>query len=149
MNGENQPMSESLRQEEGLAPRSEKHEFLATLLKEARSDLIDFMFKQAAVITLILGWILSSKEAHEFIRANPFIRRIAIPSICLYFTLLAFWIWSYRQRSDSAYQHLLNLRYMPKEFYSSSHVTRPMALTLISAHFLLCAVLAVALLQIR
>lgn len=148
MNGGNQPIPDRLRQEEGIAPRGEMHQFLATVLKEARSDLIDFMFKQAAVITLILGWILSSKEAHEFIQAHPVIRCIAIPSIFLYFTLLAFWIWSYRQRSDSAYQHLLNLRYMPKEFYSSSHVTRFMALTLISAHFILCAVLAAALLQI-
>jgi hypothetical protein len=148
MNGENQPMSESLPREEGFAPRSERHEFLAGLLKDARTDLIDFMFKQAAVITLILGWILSSKEAHVFIELHPIIRWIAIPSICLYFALLTFWIWSYRNRSDSAYKHLLNLHYMPKEVYLSSHVTRFMALTMIAAHLILCVFLAASILQI-
>jgi hypothetical protein len=71
----------------GAAPPSERHEFLADLLKSTSSALVDLMFKQAAVLTLMLGWILSSKEAHEFIHDHPSIRKIAIPAIVLYFIL--------------------------------------------------------------
>lgn len=132
----------------GDAPRKERYEFLAALLKDSRSDLVDFMFKQAAVLTLMLGWIVSSKDAHEFIQTHRPIREAAVPAICSYFVLLAYWTWSYKKRSDSAYHHLLVLEFMPKEFYSSIHITPVMAVSLVSAHFVLCAVLIVALFQI-
>jgi len=147
MGGENQP--DTVPQETDDSPRKERHDFLASVLKESRSELVDFMFKQGAVLTLILGWILSSKEAHDFIQTHPCIRFIGIPSTCMYFVLLVYWIWSYKERSDSAYLHLLNLRYMPGEFYSSLRVTNAVAVSLISAHFILCAVLTAALLQTK
>ncbi|MEY2558948.1 MAG: hypothetical protein QOE34_2373 [Verrucomicrobiota bacterium] len=147
MSGENDHIADP-GEAEGDAPRKDRHDFLAALLKDARSALIDFMFKQAAVLTLVLGWILSSKETHEFLQSHQSMGLVAIPAVCCYFALLIFWIWNYRLRSDSAYHHLLNLSYMPKEYYSALHVTNAMAVSLVGAHFILCAVLTTALLQL-
>ena len=150
MSDENPPASDLASLEPNNdAPRKEKHEFLAALLRDSRSSLIDFMFKQAAVITLVLGWIFSSKTTQEFVQTHPRIGEIAISAICIYFVLLTFWIWNYRQRSNSAYQHLLNLRYMPKEFYSTLRVSDAVAVSFMGAHFILCVVLVMALLEIK
>jgi hypothetical protein len=150
MSDEISPASEAARlRPDDDAPRKEKHDFLAALLRDSRSSLIDFGFKQAAVLTLLLGWFLSSKETHDFIKANQNLRYVIVPGISLYFAFLAFWIWSFRQRSNSAYQHLLNLRYMPKEFYSTLRITDGTAVTYTSAFLALCVVLVMALLQIK
>lgn len=37
------------------ATAKEKHDFLVSLLKESRYGLVDFMFKQAAILFLFLG----------------------------------------------------------------------------------------------
>ena len=146
MSDQNQP--DVVHQELGHASRQERHDFLASLLKETRSSVVDFMFKQTAVLMLVLGWLLSSKEARDFIQAHPFLRLVFIPSICFYFSFLVFWISGYRKRSNSAYEDLVNLRYMPKEFYTSLRVTNVIAASFISAHFILCVVLIATLLQI-
>jgi hypothetical protein len=109
---------------------------------------MDFMFKQTAVIMLLLGWLVSSKEARDFIQAHPFLRLVVIATVCFYFLFMVFWIRGYWQRSNSAYQGLLNLGYMPKEFYISLRVTNLIAAVFVSAFFMLCAVAIAALIQI-
>src|SRR5215472_15116598 len=113
MSDENQPISDAMHQEL-TASRKEKHEFLATILRETRSSLTDFMFGQTTVIMVLLGWGLSSKEAREFIQTHLLLRPVFILAICFYFLFLVFWIRGFWQRSNSAYQGLLNLGYMPK-----------------------------------
>jgi FtsH-binding integral membrane protein len=147
MSDENQPISDAAREELG-ASRKERHDFLATLLKETRSSLTDFMFRQTTVITVLLGWGLSSKEARDFLHTHPPLLWVFIPAICFYFLFLVFWIRGFWQRSNSAYQILVNLRYMPKEFYIGLRVTNLTAAIFIAAFFILFAVVIAALLQI-
>lgn len=80
--------------------------------------MIDFMFKQTAVLTLFIGWIVSSKDAREFIAAESSVRNVGVCAVALYALLLVFWAWTYRQRSESACRHLLQLAYMPAELPS-------------------------------
>src|SRR5215467_9402496 len=97
---------------------------------------------------LLLGWGLSSEEARDFIHRHQFLLTVFISSICFYFLFLVFWITGFWQRSNSAYQGLLNLGYMPKEFYTLLRITNLTAAIFISAFFILLAVVIAALLQI-
>src|SRR2546423_15547382 len=103
MSDQDQRVSEAAYQQL-VASLKEKHRFLVNLLKQNRSSLTNFMFQQGAILTVMLGWFLSSKEARDFIQAHPLLRPVLI-----------LWIRGYRQRSNSAYEYLLDLQYMPKE----------------------------------
>jgi hypothetical protein len=131
------------------APDKDKHDFLVSLLKESRYRMVDFMFKQAAVLTLLIGWILSSKEAREFIAGAPIVRKAYAFAVALYALLSIFWAWTFRRRSKCAHKHLLELRYMPEEFYSTLLVTKPLTISFVSMHVAGCAVLIAFLFQIH
>jgi hypothetical protein len=123
------------------APENEQHEYLVALLKESRYHLIDFMFRQATVLTLLIGWIVSSDKARDFIATAQGVRTIAVIAVTLYCALLMFWAWNYHLRSASAYAELVKLRYMPDRFYRTLRVTKPLVATLMCIHFVACAVL--------
>ncbi|MBA3571473.1 MAG: hypothetical protein H0W34_05775 [Pyrinomonadaceae bacterium] len=131
------------------APAKDKHDFLVALLKESRYGLIDFMFKQAAVLTLLIGWVVSSDKARDFIAGANIVQTIGACVVSLYSLLFVFWAWTYRQRSQSAYAHLLALGYMPKDFYATLHVTKRLAVSLVAIHATGCAVLIAFLYQIK
>ncbi len=131
------------------ASEKDQHDFLASLLKEARYGMIDFMFKQAAVLTLFIGWKLSSDDARKFIAAEPGVRVVGVSAVAAYALLLAFWAWTYRIRSHAAYRDLLKIHFMPARYYSPLLITWRLALSLVSAHFVLCTVLIMFLLWIR
>jgi hypothetical protein len=111
--------------------------------------MIDFMFKQAAVLTLLIGWILSSREAREFIAGAPIVQAAYVFAVALYALLSIFWAWTFRRRSECAYRNLLQLGYMPGEFYTTLVITKPLTISFISIHFAGCAVLIAFLFQIR
>jgi hypothetical protein len=131
------------------APEKEKHEYLVGLLKDSRYHLIDFMFKQAAVLTLLIGWVLSSDKARDFIATAHGVRTIAVVAVSLYCALLIFWACTYRLRSVSAYAELVKLQYMPKHFYGTLLVTKPLAASLICIHVVACVVLVLFLLRVQ
>ena len=121
------------------APDKEKHDFLVGVLKDARSGLIDYMFKQGAVLTLVSGWILSSKDAQKFIGCNRPVQIVIASIIVIYAVLFPMWTLSWRRRSIFAFQQLVELRYMPKEFYSSLRINIPLIAGFIFIHISICA----------
>jgi hypothetical protein len=126
-----------------------KHDFLVALLKESRYGMTHFMFKQGAVLTLFFGWIISSKEARQFIAQARQLRMILACGIVLYSLLFIFWAWTFRRRSQSAYTHLLRLRFMPADFYATLLLTRAAAVSLVSIHVVGSAVLIACLFKIH
>jgi len=111
--------------------------------------MIDFMFKQAAVLTLLIGWIVSSDKARDFIAANPMVRNMGAGVVAFYSFLFVFWAWTYRNRSASAHEHLLKLAYMPADFYSTLLITRQLATSLVGIHVVGCGVLIAFLFHVR
>ena len=119
------------------ASDSEKHAFLVAVLKEALSTITDRMFKHAAILTLILGWMISSDKAREFL-SSDLIRYICSSLLLLYTALFAVWTDAWRRRSQAAFHHLIELRYMPIEFYSPFRIHPGLAASFISIHCAIC-----------
>jgi hypothetical protein len=148
MSGESPPQI-SADSEGRSSSTKDRNDFLVSLLKETRYTMFDFMFKQAAVLTLFSGWLISSEQAQQFISHHPAIRTRGAIGIALYALLFVYWIWTYRRRSKSAYGRLVELRFMPADFYSPLLISTPFALSLICAETLLCAMLSVLLFTIK
>jgi hypothetical protein len=119
------------------ASDSEKHAFLVAVLKEALSTITDRMFKHAAILTLILGWIISSDKAREFLSSGH-IRFICSFLLLFYTALFALWTDAWRRRSQAAFHHLIELRYMAIEFYSPFRIHLGLAASFIGIHCAIC-----------
>ncbi|HKP03657.1 MAG TPA: hypothetical protein VJU77_09895 [Chthoniobacterales bacterium] len=128
-----------------VASPKEKHDFLVGVLKEVRAAVIDFMFKQAAILTLIMGWVISSQPAQSFLAAHSPARYAAAGGIAFLCLFLIARVMSFRNRSHSDYKFLLQLGYMPQEFYSRIVITWSLALSLISLYVVACLVLIICL----
>ena len=120
------------------ASDSEKHAFLVAVLKEALSTVTDRMFKHAGILTLILGWVISSDKAREFLGSGLHIRFICSFLLLFYTALFALWTDAWRRRSQAAFHHLIELRYMPIEFYSPFRIHVGLAASFISIHCAIC-----------
>jgi hypothetical protein len=126
---------------ESFATSKDKHDFLVSLLKETRYGMVDFGFKSSTVLTLFIGWIVSSDTAREFVITTPGLRPILVGTIAAYWVLFLYWTWSYRKRSCSAYSHLETLGFLPKEYYSTLVVTKLLVATFAVTHGMMCGTL--------
>jgi len=142
-------MDETNEAQPGLeASAKEKHDFLVGVLKETRAGVVDFMFKQAAILTLVLGWVISSQTAQAFFAAQPEARYAAAAGVIFLCPFLTRWVLNYRRRSLRACEFLVELRYMPREFYSDIVVTKRFAISLIILYLIACLVLLTCLFYI-
>ena len=127
------------------ASTKEKHDFLIGVLKDARGSVVDFMFKQAAILTLVMGWVISSEHAQTFFkmhRAARYAGLIGVIFLCLFLTL---WVRNYRNRSQEACKSLVRLGYMPENYYDNLVITNRFANSLIILYSVACVVLLVCL----
>jgi hypothetical protein len=127
----------------GSASNKEKYDFLIAILKESRYGLVDFAFKQGAVLMLFLGWILTSDKAREFIGgALPQCILTAI-LVLLYAAAYILWILTWRRRSSVAFEHLEKLSYMPVEYYSPLRISTGVIVSFILLHCAVCLIMVI------
>src|ERR1051325_9071521 len=91
------------------ASTKEKHDFLIGVLKEMRAGVVDFMFKQGAILTLVMGWVISVEPAQKFFKAHPearYAEATAVVFLCLFLTRS---VLTYRNRSRRACEFLVQL----------------------------------------
>ena len=131
------------------ASDSEKHAFLVTVLKESLSTITDRMFKHAAILTLMLGWVISLDKAREFLGSGLHIRFICSILLLFYTALFALWTDAWRRRSQAAFHHLIDLRYMPIEFYSPFRIHFGLSASFISIHCAICFAIIAFIFSIR
>jgi Ni/Fe-hydrogenase subunit HybB-like protein len=122
------------------ASDKEKHDFLVTILKESRYGLIDFMFKHGTVLTLALGWLLTSDKSREFIGSSRSIQIVTACLIFVYAGLFSVWIYAFRVRSASSFQYLVEMNYMPADFYTPLCVTKRVVIGFMAIHYAVCVV---------
>jgi hypothetical protein len=131
--------------EETVTPTAsvqDKHDYLVALFKESRYGLVDFGFRQSAVVTLLIGWIVTSKLATEFVRQNrTWVPPIAAAALTLYFCFFVYWTLTYKWRSRFAYERLLDLEYLPTEFYAPLCITNRLVWNFFCMHGVTCATL--------
>jgi hypothetical protein len=117
-----------------------KHEFLATLLKDTRYGLVDFMFKQAAIVLLFLGWIVSSDKAQEYISHSILVKLCGVLLVVAYSGMFVVWALTYWTRSNRAYEQLIELDYMPASYYSSLRIGARTIIGFILLHGAACII---------
>ena len=91
-------------------------------LREYNQGLFDSSFKATGLILLVLGWLLTSKEARAYLAATPGARRLA--AVCLAIGFAAFVAISLRayQLSQTAFRTLGELNYLPVTAYADHRV---------------------------
>jgi len=128
------------------ASPKEKFDTLFGLLKDHYAGLLDFEFKHATVLTLLLGWGLASNEARSFFQANRAIAWGGGVGLTIYVVLYSMWVWNFYRRSRLAYSQLAELRYMPTEYFEMRRIQLFSVVTFILLHWVVVAVICAVLL---
>jgi hypothetical protein len=132
---------------ESASPK-EKFDTLFGLLKDHYAALLDFEFKHATVLTLLLGWGLVSNEARSFFHTHRAIAWCGCGALIIYLVFYAIWVWHFYRRSVLAYSQLAELGYMPTEYFEMRRIQPFTAVTFIVLHCVvvgvICAVLIFA-----
>jgi hypothetical protein len=127
------------------ASEKEKHEFLVSVLKESRYGLIDFMFKHAAILTLFLGWIVTSEPARRLLSSGMRVCLLGSFLILVYAAVFGIWATAWRNRSIAAYTNLVDIGYMPLEYYAPLRISNATLASFIGIHWAVCVFAAVGL----
>jgi hypothetical protein len=122
------------------ATAREEYELLARTLKETRDGLIDYSFKHGTILTLIIGWIVSSGTTQEFLKGSVGRKLLGSAFIGAYWILYTLWTVSWYRRSVAVYQHLIGLKYMPPEYYHDLRIPPVLVASFIALHALGCLV---------
>jgi hypothetical protein len=128
-----------------VASPKEKFETLFGLLKDHYAGFLDFEFKHATVLTLLLGWGLVSNDARSFFDDHPEIARCGCVGLIIYLVFYSIWVWNFYRRSLFAYSQLTELGYMPTEYFEMRRIQLFSVVSFIVLHWvvvgIICAVL--------
>jgi len=131
-----------------VASPKEKFDTLFGLLKDYYAGLLDFEFKHATVLTLLLGWGLVSNEARSFLHSHRAIAWCGCVALILYLVFYAMWVLHFYRRSRLAYSQLAELEYMPSEYFEMRRIQPFTVVSFIALHcavvIVICAVLLFA-----
>jgi hypothetical protein len=125
------------------ASRKEQYELLHRSMEDAYSGLIDFEFKQAAALTVALGWFITSEGARTFISGNHFAKYSIVLTVLLLTCFHYKWVRTYRDRNHSTLRLIKALRYMPDELLVSREIHPFTVISFSAFHAALAAVLCV------
>jgi hypothetical protein len=131
------------------ADKSQIHKFLVESLSDQRKGLVDFAFKQGTVTMLILGWIVTSKDAHELIPKTPIVRFGLMAIVIGYAILYIGWVLGQLQVSRDTCAKIDKNAYMDRNLYSHLTISARLAWSYIVMQCFLCASMAIFLWFLR
>lgn len=99
------------------ATPKERHELLLSFLKEHYSGMIDFEFKNETLLSLALGWFITSESARQFLLGNSLARYSLCGMLLLLTCFHSRWVYTFWRRSDTAFKQLVSLAYVQKEYF--------------------------------
>jgi hypothetical protein len=117
------------------ASTKEKFDMLFGLLKGYFNQLVDNSFRHATVEALILGWLITSESARNFLQNNRVVSWFACGVVLLYATFHSTWIWKNYLRSCIAYTQLCKLGYMPSEYFGPRRIPLFMPISFMVVHW--------------
>ena len=117
------------------ASAKEKFDMLFGLLKDYFNQMVDNSFRHATVEALILGWLITSESARNFLHNNPVVSWFACGWILLYAAFHSTWIWKNYLRSRIAYMQLRKLGYMPSEYFGPRRIPLLMPISFVVLHW--------------
>jgi hypothetical protein len=122
----------------------EKFDMLYGMLKETQQWLFDFEFKQATFLFIMLGWLVSSDAARAFFAAHAFMKLGMVLLLAGVTAFHAWWVYMHYLRSTWVHRRLLELRYVPAEYYVPQLIQRSLALSFGLSHLLISLVICLA-----
>jgi hypothetical protein len=125
------------------AEKPEIHKFLVEDLSDQRKRLADFAFKHGTLTFLLLGWIVTSKDAHELIPEHPVIRFGLVAIAIGYAIFYAWWVHGLLQISRDTCTKIDQNGYMERSLYSHLTITPRLAWSYILMQCSLCAWMAI------
>jgi hypothetical protein len=128
------------------ASPKEKFDTLYELLKEHYAGLIDFEFKHGTVLTLLLGWVLASKDARDFLHSYGGVARFVCVAVLLYAAFHSIWVWNFYRRSLLAYTQLCKLGYMPTEYFEKRCIQSFTVVSFIVLHWVVAFLISTVIL---
>jgi hypothetical protein len=122
----------------------EKFEMLYGMLKETQQWLFDFEFKQATFLFIVLGWIVSSDAAQAFFAAHPSMKVGMVMLLAGVTSFHAWWVYLHYLRSTWVHRRLLDLHYVPTDYYEPQLIQRSLALSFGLSHLLISLIICLA-----
>nr|WP_319387083.1 hypothetical protein [uncultured Roseibium sp.] len=119
----------------------EIHAYLSDQLKSYHDGLIDFAFKHGVILTVILGWVVSSERAQEFLGETESKKIASLAALSLYALAHVLWVRRWYLKSNAVFGQLKDLKYMSIDKYKPQYVTKFMAGTFMAVHFAICTVI--------
>ena len=109
-------------------------------LRDFHKGAFDGAFKAIGFALIVLGWLISSKEAQDFFKGEPEHGCAAILAVGLSSLIYVAATYRLYQMSSATAKLLDKLCFMPAENYSERRISKLALLILCSANILLAAV---------
>ena len=118
-------------------------------LKGYQSGFVDGGLKVTGFLLIVLGWLLTSKEARDYLARDVIGRTIAATSLIAASVMYASIAYRVYLRSQNVFAQLRRLNYLPVETYQD-HVIQPFAVVMfILSNFGLSCVITFFILRLR
>lgn len=115
-------------------------------LKGYQEGLFDGAFKSSGFLILVIGWLLTSKDARGYLADNAGARRLCAGALALGAVIYAAVSWRVYSLSQVAFNGLVSLNYLPVSAFREHRVqgstlllliAQNALLTLVACHFML------------
>lgn len=91
-------------------------------LKDYQAGLFDGAFKFTGFLVLVIGWLLTSKEARAYLASNALARRLCATALGVGSLIYATISWRVFLLSQVAFNDLVALDYLPLSAYADHRI---------------------------
>lgn len=91
-------------------------------LKDYHQGFLDSAFKATGFLILVLGWLLTSKEARAYLAGSARARRLGAIALGLGFAVYAVVTWRVFLLSRAVFHDLVGLDYLPQSAYAGYRI---------------------------
>ncbi len=109
------------------------HEALHDLANGYSSDVL----KTIASLLLVMGWLMMSEAARNFLRHSPTARRTGLVVVPVLAVANAVWLWDRFATSEALADLLNSLGYVPEAYYADDRITVTLWITNLVVHLTL------------
>jgi hypothetical protein len=97
------------------------------------------IFKHGTILTLFVGWIVSSGTTQQFLDMTFGRKLLGSACIATYLLMYVAWGLSWLRRSEAVHRHLIDMNYMPAAYYDDLRVPARLVASLIGLHAVGCS----------
>jgi len=135
---------------ESKASASEVFNVALTSNINFHNNFVGNSFKLAALLTVVIGWVISSQAARDFLNSTHLYLWIAILAFTVFSAVVSFLNFKKaRAISDKLHGNLLSLKYMDQHYFEHYKISSRLYFSMLLLIMVLFAILIAALSYIR